>query len=112
MPGRIHARETRLQDLQGVSMGDQQDVTTAVPLLQLHDESGHPVQHRGSGLDVAVRLDWIGLVGGPDTCVVAGRRAFPAPEAPLAESSGDDNLRRTKVCAQDLCRLPGAGEVR
>jgi len=112
VPGRIHAREARLQDLQRVSMRDQQDVTTAVPPLQLRNERGRPVQHSGRGLNVAVRVDRIGLVGGPDTRVVAGRRPFPGPEAPLAESFGDDHLRGAKVCAHDLCRLPRAGEVR
>jgi len=109
---RIHARETRLQDLQYVSMGDQQEVTTAMLPLQLRDERRRPVQHSGRRLNVAVRMDRIGLVGGPDTHVVAGCRPFPLPEAPLAEGFGDDNLRRTNVCAHDLCRLPRAGEVR
>lgn len=70
---RMHARETRLQDLQCVSVGDQQDVTTAMLLLQLRDERGRPVQHSGRRLNVAVRVYRIGLVGCPDMRVVAGR---------------------------------------
>ena len=83
-----------------------QDVTTAVPPLQLCYECGRPVQHSGRGLNVAVRVAGIGLVGRSDTRLVAGRRPFPVPEAPLAEGFGDDNLRGAKVCAHDLSRLP------
>jgi len=108
----IHARETRLQDLQCVSVGDQQDVTTAMLPLQLRDKRGRPVQHSGRRLNVAVRVHRIGLVGCPDMRVVAGRRPFPVPEAPLAEAFGDDNLLRTELGAHDLCRLPRAAEVR
>ena len=111
VPGRIHGPQARLQDLQRVSVGYQQDVATAVPPLQLRDERCRPVQHSGCRFNVVVRTAWIRLVACPDTRVVEGRRPFPVPEAPFAEGFGDGDIRRTKVCAHDLCRLPGAGEA-
>jgi hypothetical protein len=111
MTGRIHARQARLQDLQRVSVGYQQDVTTAVPPLQLRDERRRPVQHSGCRLNLAVSAAGIRLVACPDACVVDGRRPFPVPEAPFAEGFGDGDVRRAKVCAHHLCRLPGAGEA-
>ena len=62
MPGRIDAQEARLQDLQRISVGYQQDVTAGVLSLQVRDESGRRVQHGGHGLDVAVRVPGVLLV--------------------------------------------------
>jgi hypothetical protein len=87
VPGRIDAQEPRLQDLQRISVGYQQDVTAGVPSLQVRDERGRPVQHGGHGLDVAVRVPGVFLVGCPDARVAGGRRPFPLPEAPFAETA-------------------------
>ena len=112
VPGRIHAQEASLQDLQRVPVRDQEDVAAAVPPLQVRDESGRPAQHCGRGLNVTVRVLRIGLVGRPYVRVVGDRRPFPVPEAPLAEGVGDDNLRRAQMRAHGFCGLPRAGEAR
>lgn len=73
VPGGTQSQEGTLQNLQCVSVGDQQDVTTVMLPLQLRGERGRPVQHSGRRLNVAVRVYRIGLVGCPDMRVVAGR---------------------------------------
>jgi hypothetical protein len=111
VPGGTQSQEGRLQDLQGVSVGDQQDVATGVSPVQVNDERGRPVEYRGGGFDPAADLVGVRLVGRPDPGVVVGRRSFPVPEAPLAKRGRQIDLRRVEVRADDLRRLPRPREV-
>ena len=111
MPRWAHSKEARLQDLQRVPMGDQENVATGVPPFQFNDERRRPVKDRGDRLDAAADLGGVSLVGRPDTSVVVGRRSFPFPEAPLAEGLREVDQRRVEVSAHDLRRLPRAREV-
>jgi len=111
VPGGAQPQEGRLQDLQGVSMGDQQDVATGVSPFQVNDERGRPVKHRRGRFDAAADLVGARLVGRPDPGVVVGRRPFPVPEAPLAERRRQIDLRRVEVRADDFRRLPRAREI-
>jgi hypothetical protein len=111
MPGWTQSQEGRLQDLQGISMGDQQDVATGVSPFQVNDERGRSVKHCGDRFDADADLVGVRLVGRPNPGVVVGRRPFPVPEAPLAERRRQIDLRRVEVRADDFRRLPRPREV-
>ena len=111
VPGGTQSQEGTLQDLQGVSVGDQQDLATGVSPFQVNDERGRPVKHRGDRFDAAADLVGVRLVGRPDPGVVVGRRPFPVPEAPLAKRRRHIDLRRVEVRPDDLRRLPRPREV-
>jgi hypothetical protein len=112
VPGRVEPEEARLQDLQRVPVGHQEDVAARVPPFQVGDERGRPVEHGGGRLDVAVGAAGARLVGCPHPRVVGRRRPVQVAEGPLAQGAGDDDRWRAEVRPHDLRRLPRAGEVR
>ena len=110
VPGRVEAGEARLQDLQRVPVRHQQDVAVAVAPLQAGHQRGRPGEDGGRRLDPRAAGRAV-AVGRPDLGVTGSRAAVEVAEEPLPQRGLELHRDRPQAVADDLRRLPRAGEV-